>query len=313
MSLTYPKRPFSVVWTEDSSALDLLQMAGGPFDALSYRSACIGVLAGASDASYGAIAEDGAQAAIGLIRIGRVADSLPYGYGGVISTRALDRQEMNGFLTRARSAAAVLRLRARHVSFLGVTGLGTLVATTGIVSLDRAPEGSFSPTAVRSIRYAERAGGAVIRTDNPEPFLLLYEGASAMWATSYPFELIRSLARAGVARIHEVRIDDEPVSSMVVLVSRTHWMYWLGAQNDRGRRAKAGYLAMASILEDAHAAGVPFVNLGGSTGLPGVATFKRRFGAVDRPVFEVRNAARGMESAARIAAVLRRPKSASHR
>lgn len=299
-----------MVWTDDPSALELLQVSGGPFDAPAYRSVCTDALAGASDASYGAVAEDGAQAAIGLIRIGRVADSLPYGYGGVISTQALDDQEIAGFLTRARAAAAVWRLRARHVSFWGVTEFGRVVATTGIVNLDRPPEGLFSPTAARSIRHAERAGGVVVRTENPERFLMLYGRASRSWRVSYPFELIRGLARAGVARIHEVLINDEPVSSMVVLVSQTHWMYWLGAQNDHGRRAKAGYLAMASILGDAYAAGVSFVNLGGSTGLPGVATFKQRFGAVDRPVFELRSAARGMETAARIASILRRPKRA---
>jgi GNAT acetyltransferase-like protein len=299
-----------VVWTDDPSALELLQTAGGPFDGPAYRGVCAGVLAGARDASYGAVAEDGTQAAIGLIGIGRVADSVPYGYGGVICTRPLDHQEVAEFLTRARASAAVWRLRARNVSPLGLTEIGRVVATTGIMNLNRPPEGSFSPTAVRSIRHAERAGGVVVRTDNPEPFLLLYEPVSKIWRASYPFDLVRGLARAGVARLHEVHIGGEPVSSMVVLVSGTHWMYWLGAQNDRGRRAKAGYLAMASILDDAYATGIPFVNLGGSTGLPGVAKFKQRFGAVDRPVFELRSAAPGMETAARIASVLRRPKRA---
>ena len=55
-------------------------------------------------------------------------------------------------------------------------------------------------------------------------------------------------------------------------------------------RLRLGYVALAALVAGAHAAGARAVNLGASTGLPGVAMFKRRFGSVDVPVLEQRSA-----------------------
>jgi hypothetical protein len=66
-------------------------------------------------------------------------------------------------------------------------------------------------------------------------------------------------------------------------------MYWLGAQNDEGRLAQTGYLAVASLLVAAHSAGAAAVNLGASAGLPGVAQFKELLGGVSSPVLEWRD------------------------
>jgi hypothetical protein len=79
---------------------------------------------------------------------------------------------------------------------------------------------------------------------------------------------------------------------MAVLHGERQWMYWLGAQSDAGRSAELGYLGMATVIEDAHLAGARAVNLGASRGLPGVARFKRQFGAVDVWVVEHRSALR---------------------
>jgi hypothetical protein len=88
-----------------------------------------------------------------------------------------------------------------------------------------------------------------------------------------------------VGQFFDVWIEGRAVGSIAALRGATHWMYWLSAQNEDGRRAEVGYLAVASMLDAARAAGAGSVNLGASTGLPGVARFKERLGGVENPVF----------------------------
>jgi hypothetical protein len=101
----------------------------------------------------------------------------------------------------------------------------------------------------------------------------------------YPAALVRELGRAGVARFDEVTWQGEVVAAMLTLKARDHWMCWLAAQSDEGRSVAASYLAYDNVLRDAHDA-VPLVNLGLSAPGTGGAEFKRRLGAVERPMYQ---------------------------
>lgn len=275
----------AMTWASDPAALELLEQAG-PFEAEAYRSSCVAALVGTADASFGAAGDDGATAAVALLRQGRTAH-LPYGYSGVRASRRLDVEELRSFLRAARRASGARRLIVHDI--LDAAPGGRVVGSTSFAYLDEPPEESFAKKARQSIRRAIRAGATCEPTADPAVFAGLYEQVSKAWGITYPLGLIAAAAERGVATFFDVHIDGRGVGSLAVLRGVTHWMYWLAAQNEVGRHAEVGYLAVAAMLDEARAAGAGFVNLGASAGLPGVAQFKERLGGVASPVFEWRD------------------------
>jgi Acetyltransferase (GNAT) domain len=282
----------SVRWRRDPEPLALLERSGlGPFATVTYRRVWADAGLGWRDASIGALAADGTRAAIPLLASGRTADSLPYGYAGVVATRRLDDRELHELLVLAARELGVGRITARAIPCLtpgADHGREQGSLTTQVVFLDPAtsPADSFTAKALQSIRRATRAGCVVRSGSDPSDSLRLYEGMAARRAVRYPEAVIRGLSDAGVARFYDVVLDSETVSTLIALVSPDHWMYWIAAQSEGGRRAEAGYLGLAALIEDAHASSAGAVNLGASTGLPGVAKFKRRFGAVEVQILQ---------------------------
>ncbi len=275
-----------MTWTSDPAALELLEHAG-PFETAAYRSACVAALPGAADVSFGASTVDGALAAVALVRQRRTAH-LPYGYSGVRASRPLDAKEIRSFLHAARRASGAQRLVVFDVSEPAPGG--RVIGTTSFAYLDELPEVRFTKKARQSIRRASHAGATCQPTSDPAVFASLYERASKKWGVTYPLGLIAAAAERRVALFFDVHVDAAAAGSLAALKGVTHWMYWLAAQNDLGRRAEVGYLAVAMMLDTARAAGAPSVNLGASAGLPGVARFKERLGGVTSPVFEWRDA-----------------------
>jgi hypothetical protein len=105
----------------------------------------------------------------------------------------------------------------------------------------------------------------------------------------YPRSVLEGLAQTELLRFYAVELNGSTEASAAALVAEKHWMYWLAAQSEIGRAGELGYMALAALLDAAHAAGATAVNLGASAGLPGVAQFKKRFGSVDVPVLEHRS------------------------
>ena len=278
-----------MAWEPDDSALELLECAG-PFEQSAYRAACVSALSAAEDVSFGGHLADGARAAAALVRVGSTAQSCPYGYGGIRSTRSLSDDEIRSFLEQARAAGRAPRVVVRAVDLGANEQPGRVVGTTTVAYLSEEPEAGFAKKARQSIRRAIRAGGSCEASGDPEPFLSLYANASREWGMQYPAELVRATAAAGITRFYDVLIDRRVDGSAVALVGNEHWMYWFAAQNEAGRDAEVGYLAVATMLSDAHSAGVGAVNLGASARLPGVAYFKHRLGGVERPMHELRAA-----------------------
>jgi hypothetical protein len=274
------------MWTADTAALELLDSLGGPFERRAYRSVCEREIPRLRDASFGAFARDGTRAAVALLAERRRGESVPFGYGGIRATRRLEHAEALTLLESARRAAGLMRVTVRALTVEGPIP-GPTIATTAIVPLDAPPEARLAKKARQSIRRAERGGCRVSSSCVSESFLRLHAVAALTRTAQYPESVIRSLGDLGEARFYDVTVDDEVVSSLAALVRGSHWMYWLAAQNERGRQLEAGYAAVAAMLADAFAAGVPFVNLGASAGLPGVAQFKRRMGATESAVISV--------------------------
>jgi hypothetical protein len=276
-------------WTSDDDALALLET--GPFETAAFRRVFAQTVPGWRDVSVGARRTDGMRAALAAMARGRVADSMPYGYGGVRSEGPMSPEETAQFHDWARATAKVRLLRSRNVT-PAARAPGATDSTTSVVVFGAGHDitETWSPKARQAIRRCERAGGKVGVAADAEAFLSLYDVTSATYALHYPRALIRALADAGVLTCFDVRIDDAVVSSAVALRGSDEWMYWFGAQSDAGRRAEAGYLALSALLRSAREQGVGRVNLGASTAggqsLSGVHAFKQRFGAVEWPMAE---------------------------
>lgn len=299
-------------WRPDATALDALDERGGPFQTRSYRAAWASAQ-GLRDQSYGARLPDGATAAIALTRVSPfTVSSPPLGYGGVISSRTLSAPELRAFLSAARRAA---RVPLMDLLVLGreIQGTGRVVGTTRIVSLESDPVERFEKKGRQSVRRAIRAGGEVERTSDVSRFLDLYRPVALARGVEYPAEIIRRLAADGCCDCYDVLLEGRAVSSLLVLRGPQHWMYWAAAQDDRGRKIEAGYLALATMLEDAFKASAGFVNLGasrsGGQDLDGVDRIKRRLGSHEEPIVEIRSGLvdpRVLRAPARIAQRLRR-------
>lgn len=269
------------------SSLDVLDERGGPFQAPEYRAAWE-FLRGLRDQSFAARLEDGTAASVALTRVSALTvTSPPLGYGGVVSPRPLSASELRAFLLEARraSGARVLQLVALGREH---PGSAETVGITRIVDLATHPSARFEKKGRQSIRRATRAGGEARVSADVSAFLALYADQARARGVQYPTDIIQYLAARERCRAYDVVVEGEVVSSLLVLTGSSHWMYWAAAQNERGREIEGGYLAVASMLEDAFAAGVPFVNLGSSssrgTELPGVDSFKRRLGGVEERI-----------------------------
>jgi CelD/BcsL family acetyltransferase involved in cellulose biosynthesis len=273
-------------WVPEDAALELLEQAG-PFETAAYRAACVEALTGVRDVSFAARSGE-ALAAAALVRVGRTA-YLPYGYGGVRSSRPLDEQETRVFLRAARAASGAARLILRDVAFAAASG-GRPIASTSVAWLDAPPTERYAKKARQSMRRAARAGASCAVSADAAAFLSLYASASQEWGVSYPLDLIAAAADRGLARFYDVTIEDRIVGSFVALRGTTHWMYWLSALDETGRKAEVGYMGVAAMLADAYDERIAAVNLGGSAGLPGVAHFKQRLGGVGHAVVEWRAA-----------------------
>lgn len=296
---------------QDDSALELLERHGGPFDHPDARAALRAAYPEWREASYGARLPDGALAAVALLCDGSRAVSLPHNYGGVHASRRLYGQEIRDLLRAARRRAGAHTIVVRTVivgagderdAHLG----GRVTGWTSVVHLDATgdPETRCARLARKAIRRAREHGAICAPTGDPAGFLELYATSAERHWLRYPETLVRDLARRGRALCFDVRVDARVVSSVVALRGASHWTAWLAAQDDEGRAVGGNYLATATMLAHAQSLHVRAVDLGTSFGMPGVALFKRRFGAVDVPLQEFREAsARG--HAAQRAAVAR--------
>lgn len=283
--------------SEARDALVLLERQGGPFEHPEVRDALRAAYPEWREASYGARLRDGTLAAVALLCDGPRAISLPHNHGGVHATRRLYGPEIRDLLRAARRSAGAHTIVVRSV-IPGVGGdaalhLGGRVAGwTSVVHLDAGvdPQTRCARLARKAIRRAREHGAIAAPSADPGGFLALYRTSGEHHWLRYPDALVRDLARRGRALFFDVRLDGQVVSSVVALRGASHWTAWLAAQGEQGRAVGGNYLATAAMLAHARSLHVRAVDLGTSVGMPGVALFKRRFGAVDVPLQEFREA-----------------------
>src|SRR5205807_2116949 len=146
-------------WVTDPRALSLLAGSGRPFDQDGYRRAYRDTYPEADDCSFGAVMPDGTQAAMALMGragsvndglvAGRVAESVPFGFGGVVSTRLLSDLETAAFLDAARQASTSRVLLARSLPIIEgrvIESPGTHIGWASVVRFvgGQTPAGLFA-------------------------------------------------------------------------------------------------------------------------------------------------------------------------
>jgi hypothetical protein len=275
------------MWTPNSESVALLDSHGGPFSARRFRDAVVATLPGWRDVSFGARAPDGTAAAIPLLARAGVGDVLPpYAYGDVVSTRPLESGQIADLYNAMWRRWRLSTLKIRWLELDGATsGIGERLATASVIRIDpdQPPASRYGRLARRSLKRAA-AAGAVADVGSADDFWPTYAAAARQWGTNYPEALVKRLAAVGIARIHVVRRNGQIDAVLLTLLGSSHWMCWLAAQTDHGRRIAASYLEYDAVFEEAHDAGVTVVNLGASTA--GGAEFKRHLGAVEAEMRE---------------------------
>jgi hypothetical protein len=133
-------------------------------------------------------------------------------------------------------------------------------------------------------RKAERAGVEVTRdTSDPavDAYYALYAKAAAGWGYGeppYPRALFEALLAGGDAELWIARLDGRPVGGAIVLRGSHDLCYWSASVDREHRDVAPGNAILRAVIESGCDRGFEYADLGGSTGLPGVAAFKRSFG-----------------------------------
>ncbi len=115
--------------------------------------------------------------------------------------------------------------------------------------------------------YAEVYGASIVRWGLDGP--------------TYPRSLFDALLACPSVRIWMNYVEGRLACAMIVLRCRRYALYWQGvSRNDDGQKAAYPMVRlMDTVLQDLLAAGIPYLNLGASDGLPTVRRFKEEFGA----------------------------------
>ncbi len=135
----------------------------------------------------------------------------------------------------------------------------------------------------RQAMRASRAKGLVCAEEPGavEGVYALHVAQSRVWGEHLPqpLALSRELLARGAARLFTLRRNGELLSGTLVLDGAREAFAWWSGTHPEGRRLNAFPLLLWSVAEWAAAAGRARLNLGASTGLHMVASFKSALGA----------------------------------
>lgn len=122
----------------------------------------------------------------------------------------------------------------------------------------------------------------------------VYEGSLRRWgerATSrYPWQLFRALSRDGGVRLWIAEREGRLLAGALCLHARSHVVYWHGAARADAFPLRPVHLLVRTAMQEAQQQGCAWFDFNPSGGQPGVAAFKRHFGAeeIACPVVERR-------------------------
>jgi len=165
-------------------------------------------------------------------------------------------------------------------------------------------EGEYSPAGRRNLRRA-RDSGVTIERAGPAG----WSGFSPVWEAACERRGRGSPDAALLRRLIQPREGGElflawrqgrAIAGAIVFMAEPEWFYWQGAALAEALPFRPNNLLHHEIALAARAAGARWYNFGASEGLPGVARFKRTFGARPRPYLRYRFEDRLYRSARRL-------------
>ena len=236
-------------------------------------------------------------------------------YGGWLAPEALSKDRARSVWTALAALSVTVRQNPLDPTQSDPSFGWTRADFTQMVSLNDDFErilAGWSPRHRAAVRKAELAGVEVaIDLRAWDEYFDLYQAARRRWGddsrTDHRRELFHLISNAEGASgtgpaLWVARYGGEMVAGAILLYHRRHVVYWHGASNEEGLRQKAATLLHHHAMRDATLKGLSWYDFNPSGGLPGVAEFKRRFGAHEKQsnVFVTRSRVyRGYELLAR--------------
>jgi hypothetical protein len=169
----------------------------------------------------------------------------------------------------------------------------------------------FSKPTRRRLRRAEELGMRVEEAPSAlEAIYDLYLEQARGWRTHrpYPISFLQTLLDhpSRLARLFVVRIDDQPLSGLLVLTGGGETFSWWSGTAPESRRTHAHRYLLMQILVAEEKAGRKRFNIGSSGGMERVEDFKESIGAVARRVWVYQVKPRRVDPLTRLYDFLRR-------
>jgi len=156
---------------------------------------------------------------------------------------------------------------------------------------------SFTSKNRNMVRKADKRGVEIANetaAGRADTYYDIYADASKQWGYAsppYPRSLISALIDSGEAELWIAREEGEAVGGLILLRGSSDVLYWSGATVPGKQELAPSNALLSEAIKAACERGVEYLDLGGSTGLPGVERFKESFGAQPRDyaIAEVRS------------------------
>jgi CelD/BcsL family acetyltransferase involved in cellulose biosynthesis len=264
-----------------------------------------------ADATIGAVLPGGVRAVLPLLRARRLGpwrelhSTAALCYGGIIADGPVSPAEA-AQLYRAACGWRTLRLRLTESPFAPLPAPAGAVVQEDSTHILRLGGGfdalfaGFSKSQQAHYRRGLRRGVTVRRAadmDDVRAYFAVYQATLRRWragdgalpGTEEPWR--RFAAGAELAARHPgqvalwlAEVGGRVVSGAWVFSWNGHVVYWHGATDDAFFDHHPAVVLHTEIIREAAARGAAIYDFNPSGGLPGVAEFKRRFGAEPLPV-----------------------------
>jgi hypothetical protein len=217
-------------------------------------------------------------------------ESMPEGgYGGLLWNKMPSSEQLNKIINKVKkfnvSHFGIFPSPGEDYRFLEQKGFVPGDAFTHILNLE---DLHFHGKCRNQIKKAVKSGVTtewVNDISGPRNYYDLYLKSAARWDLSSnlikPLKFFVMLFELGQGKVkyYLAKYNGEYVAGVVVLCGKKSCFYWSGAMLKEFGSICPNNLLIDRVVEDACNNGYKSLNMGSSTGLPGVQKFKESFGA----------------------------------
>lgn len=228
-----------------------------------------------------------------------LVSTYPYGFGGPIADGTITTEDLRRLFGQARAATTSVTGNPRISPPPALPGWQSRLLTTQVLDLHEGYEAlqrRFSKGHRAAITQARRHGVSTRVAASQEDYrryYAVYEDSLRRWGEAasprYPWSLFErgwelSRRHPDAVRLWLAEHEGVVISGAWVLTWNGHAMYWHAATLERAFKLRPANLVLATAIEDACERGWQQFDFGSSGGHAGPEAFKRRFGALERPL-----------------------------